>query len=59
MAVLIGDEATIKRIQYDNGKIRLLPANPAYEPIEVRPEETRVIGKVIGLLRSYDRGLAY
>lgn len=59
VAVLIGDEATVKRIQYDNGKVRLLPANPAYEPIEVRPEETRVIGKVIGLLRSYDRGLAY
>jgi repressor LexA len=53
VAVLLGDEATVKRIQFVNGKVRLLPANPAYQPIEVNREDSRVIGKVIGLIRSY------
>ncbi len=53
VAVLLGDEATVKRIQFVNGKVRLLPANPAYQPIEVNREDSRVIGKVIGLIRNY------
>ena len=35
VAVLLGDEATVKRIQFTNGKVRLIPSNPAYQPIEV------------------------
>ncbi len=53
VAVLIGEEATVKRIYFENDRVRLQPANPAYEPIYVKPEEARVIGKVIGLLRDY------
>lgn len=53
VAVLLGDEATVKRIQYLDGRVRLIPGNPAYEPIEVNREDSRVIGKVIGLLRNY------
>jgi repressor LexA len=53
VAVLLGDEATVKRIQFCNGRVRLMPANPAYEPIEVNREDSRIIGKVIGLLRNY------
>lgn len=53
VAVLVNDEATIKRIYYEKNHVRLQPANPAYEPIYVRPEEARVIGKVIGLIRDY------
>ncbi|MCC6729679.1 MAG: transcriptional repressor LexA [Chthonomonadales bacterium] len=53
VAVLLGDEATVKRIQFSDGRVRLMPANPAYEPIEVNREDSRVIGKVIGLLRNY------
>lgn len=53
VAVLVNDEATIKRIYYEKNYVRLQPANPAYEPIYVRPEEARVIGKVIGLIRDY------
>ncbi len=53
VAVLVNDEATIKRIYFEKGRVRLQPANPAYEPIYVRPEEARVIGKVIGLIRDY------
>src|SRR5579871_2338251 len=53
VAVLLGDEATVKRIQFADGRVRLIPANSAYEPIEVNREDSRVIGKVIGLMRNY------
>jgi repressor LexA len=53
VAVLLGDEATVKRIQFGDGRVRLIPANSAYEPIEVNREDSRVIGKVIGLMRNY------
>jgi repressor LexA len=53
VAVLLGDEATVKRIQFLDGRVRLLPGNPAYEPIEINREDSRVIGKVIGLMRNY------
>jgi repressor LexA len=53
VAVLIGDEATIKRIFFERHHVRLESANPAYEPIRVRADEARIIGKVIGLIRDY------
>ncbi|GBC91942.1 LexA repressor [bacterium HR15] len=53
VAVLVGDEATIKRIFYERRYVRLESANPAYEPIRVPADEARVIGKVIGLIRDY------
>jgi repressor LexA len=53
VAVLIGDEATIKRIFLERHYVRLESANPAYEPIRVRADEARIIGKVIGLIRDY------
>jgi repressor LexA len=53
VAVLLGDEATVKRIQFNGGQVRLLPSNPNYDPIDVNREDSRVIGKVIGLVRNY------
>lgn len=53
VAVLLGDEATVKRIQFADGRVRLMPANPAYDPIDVDREDSRVIGRVIGLVRTY------
>jgi repressor LexA len=51
--VLIGEEATVKRIFPRRDKVLLLPENDDYEPIEVRPTdpEVRVAGKVVGLFR--------
>ncbi|HLV78807.1 MAG TPA: transcriptional repressor LexA [Chthonomonadaceae bacterium] len=57
VAVLLGDEATVKHIEFTTGGVRLLPANPAYDPIEVRREDSRIIGKVIGLIRNYEGAL--
>lgn len=53
VAVLLGDEATVKHIQFTHDGARLLAANPAYEPIEIRREDSKIMGKVIGLLRSF------
>jgi len=54
VAVLIGDEATVKRINFDPKGIKLMPSNPAYEPIPIETEDARVIGKIVGLVRDYD-----
>jgi repressor LexA len=59
VAVLLGDEATVKHIQFTHKGVRLIAANPAYDPIEIKREDSQIIGKVIGLIRNYDgvRGL--
>lgn len=51
-AVLIGDEATLKRVYFypETGKLVLSPANPAYEPFVYTGEEissVRILGKAV------------
>jgi len=53
IAALIGDEATVKRLDSTSRPARLLPSNPDYQPIELDREDARILGKVIGLVRSY------
>lgn len=54
VAVLLGDEATVKRIEFTSDGVRLIAANPAYDPIEIKREDSQIMGKVIGLIRGYD-----
>jgi repressor LexA len=42
--------ATVKRLSLRDGRTRLLPENPAYEPIE--SDQITIIGKVMGLWRT-------
>jgi repressor LexA len=59
VAVLVDDEATVKRMHKVGGEIKLMPSNPAYEPIPIGPEDNaRVIGRVVGLMRDY-QGMAF
>jgi len=51
VVALLGDEATVKRLSKQNGKILLLPENPAYEPIDGRGAV--ILGKVKAVLRMY------
>lgn len=53
-AALIDGEATVKSFRRTrSGEVFLDPANPAYEPIPVRPDQdVRVLGKVVSVLRS-------
>ena len=53
VAALLGDEATVKRFRTEGEESTLVPANRAYEPIPLRGRDVRLIGKVIGLLRTY------
>jgi repressor LexA len=50
VVALVGEEATVKRFFQETDHIRLQPENEAMEPIRVR--EVRVLGKVVGLMRS-------
>jgi repressor LexA len=53
VALVRGEEATLKYLHRENGMIRLDPANAAYEPQVYRPGEVLVQGKLAGLLRRY------
>lgn len=44
-------EATLKKYYRESNRIRLQPANPAYEPIYV--SNARIQGVVIGVIRTY------
>jgi len=54
IVALIDGETTVKRLSRRNGKLELQPANDRYQPIPVGPT-TRVLGRVIGVIRSYER----
>jgi len=50
VVALLGEEATVKRFFREADHIRLQPENDTMEPI--RSKEVRVLGRVVGLLRS-------
>lgn len=50
----LNNEATIKKLYKQSGKIELLPANPKYQPIVVNPQNLFSIeGVLVGLIRRY------
>lgn len=54
VALVRGEEATLKYLRREGGLIRLDPANSAYEPQVYGPNEVMVQGKLAGLLRRYN-----
>jgi repressor LexA len=54
VVALVDGESTVKRLARRNGKLWLQPANRLYDPIPVEGD-TRVLGKVIGVIRHYER----
>ncbi|MCA9932751.1 MAG: transcriptional repressor LexA [Anaerolineales bacterium] len=46
------DTTTLKHFYHEGDRIRLQPANPTMEPIYVEPEDVRVQGKVMMVLRQ-------
>jgi repressor LexA len=50
VVALLGEEATVKRFFRESDHVRLQPANEAMDPI--RSKEVKVMGRVVGLLRS-------
>ena len=53
VALIGGQEATLKRFFREGERVRLQPANQSMEPIEVPASEVEVRGVVRGLLRQY------
>lgn len=53
VALVRGEEATLKYLYRDQGQVRLDPANAAYDPQFYTPSEVMVQGKLAGLLRRY------
>lgn len=51
VAVLPGEETTLKRYYKERNRVRLQPANAALEPLYVRDVEIR--GVVVGVIRRY------
>ncbi|MEU6064672.1 MULTISPECIES: transcriptional repressor LexA [Streptomyces] len=49
VAALLEDEATVKVLRRQEGRVWLMPRNPAYEPIP--GEQAQILGKVVGVLR--------
>jgi repressor LexA len=50
VVAMIGEDATVKRFFHEGDHVRLQPENEEMEPILSR--EVRVLGKVVGLMRS-------
>ena len=50
VVALVGEEATVKTFYRESDHIRLQPENDAMEPIRTR--EVRILGRVVGLMRS-------
>jgi len=53
VALVEGQEATLKRYRRTNGMIALEAANQAYETRLLRDDQVQVQGRLVGLIRSY------
>jgi repressor LexA len=49
VAALLGEEATVKTFRRRDGRVWLMPHNPAYAPIE--GNRATIMGKVVSVLR--------
>jgi repressor LexA len=55
VVALIGDEATVKRLVRQPGRIALEPANPIFSTIEIEaPEQLTLLGRVVEVRRRLD-----
>ncbi len=52
VVAMLDDEATVKTFENKNNKIRLIPSNDNYQPIEITTDrEFSIVGKVVGVVR--------
>ena len=51
VAALVDDEATLKRFRKGEGRIQLIPENPAYKPIVSR--DVKILGVLAAIFRNY------
>ncbi len=53
VALVDGENVTLKRLYRENGSIRLQPSNPAVAPIVLEAGRVKVQGVVVGVMRKY------
>jgi repressor LexA len=53
VALVMGEEATLKRLRRRSGAIALEAANPKYPTRVFGPDQVQVQGKLVGLIRRY------
>lgn len=53
VVALLQDEATVKRLFFKDGFVVLMPEHPEMKPIKVSPEDVKILGKVVGLIRRF------
>jgi repressor LexA len=54
VAMINGEQVTLKKFFVERDGIRLQPANPEMEPITLRNEEVQILGIVTGVIRRPD-----
>ena len=54
VALIDENEATLKYFRREGQRVRLDPANSAYEPPIYDPPQVQIRGKLAGLLRRYN-----
>jgi repressor LexA len=53
VALIDGEEATLKRLERRGGEVVLHPANSTLEPMHFGPERVRIQGILVGQMRRY------
>jgi repressor LexA len=53
VALIDGEEATLKTYRREGQMIRLDPANRSYEPQRYSEDRVRIQGRLAGLIRRY------
>ena len=52
VVAMLDDEVTVKTFENKNNKMRLIPSNDNYQPIEITTDrEFSIVGKVVGVVR--------
>jgi len=54
VALLDDEDATVKKLRRDSGRLHLIAMNPKHEPLVVDPERVRIQGKVVSLRRDIE-----
>lgn len=53
IALIRGEQATLRKLYRDGAMIRLQPTNPTIEPLFIDENHVRIQGVVLGLIRRY------
>jgi repressor LexA len=53
VALVDGEEATLKRFEHKHGQVVLYPANSTHAPMVFAPEQVQIQGVLVGQMRRY------